>query len=240
MTAPLTTDATSAAAKIAVDLRTVIAAAATPSYSNWVRDINGVRHVKAIVVATPSADPELASLRKSVLALGGSVYFRYTSVTALSVLLPAQRVIDIAMLADVQGVSPNRVTARTATSLAASALEEATGVASVRTRTAAGYSGLDGSGVGIAILDSGVMLKHQLFNDAAGVSRVRKNVSFLRAGDATAAGAKDWRPGIDASAGLYPGSPSMATYESKIDNAATPMSDAYGHGSHVEIGRAHV
>ena len=150
-TAPLTTDATSAAAKIAVDLRTVIAASATPIYSSWVRDINGVRHVKAIVVATPSADPELASLRKSVLAVGGSVYFRYTSVTALSVLLPAQRVIDIAMLADVQGVSPNRMTAR----------------------TAAGYSGLDGSGVGIAILDSGVMLKHQLFSDAAGVSRVR-------------------------------------------------------------------
>ena len=59
---------------------------------------------KAIVVATPGADHELASLRESVLAesvlaLGGSVYFRYTSVTALSVLLPAQRVIDIAMLA---------------------------------------------------------------------------------------------------------------------------------------------
>ena len=115
------------------------------------RDINGVRYVKAIVVATPSADPELASLRKSVLALGGSVYFRYTPVTALSVQVAAQRVIDIAMLADVQGVSPHCMT----------------------TRTAAGYNGLDGSGVGIAILDSGVILKHQLFNDPAGVSRVR-------------------------------------------------------------------
>ena len=71
------------------------------------RDINGVRHVKAIVVGMPSADPELASLRKSVLALGGSVYFRYTAVSVLSVLLPAHRVADIAALADVRGISPN-------------------------------------------------------------------------------------------------------------------------------------
>ena len=146
-----------AAAKISVDLQLVIAASVTPSYSSWVRDIDASRYVKVIVVATPSADPELASLRQSVLAVGGSVYFRYTSVSALSVLLPAARVIDIAMRADVQGVSPNRMTARTATSLATSALEDATGVNGVRTRTGkgTGYSGLDGSGVGIAILDSG-------------------------------------------------------------------------------------
>ncbi|MBK9360593.1 MAG: S8 family serine peptidase [Rubrivivax sp.] len=224
-----------ASAKVAADLQAAISAAATPTYSSWVRDINGVRHVKAIVVASASADPELSSLRQSVLALGGSVYFRYTSVTALSVLLPARRVIDIAALADVQGISPNRMTARTATSLTPSLLEQASGASGVRTRsgTAVGYSGLDGSGVGIAVLDSGVMPKHQLFNDAAGVSRVRKSVNFLLAGDATAAGTKDWTPGVDTSASLYPGSPTMATYEAKIDGSRLPMSDAYGHGTHV-------
>ena len=221
------------ATKIAVDLQTVISASATPTYSNWVRDINGVRFVKAIVVANPSADPDLASLRSKVLALGGSVYFRYTSVTALSVLLPAHRVIDIAGLAEVQGISPNRMTARTAMAMTPSAIETATGASTVRSRTGTGFSGLDGSGVGIAILDSGVMFRHQLFNDALGLSRVRRSVSFLRVGDATASGAKDWTPLIDASAGLYPGSVTMAAYEAKIDNSVTGMSDAYGHGSHV-------
>jgi serine protease AprX len=72
-----------------------------------------------------------------------------------------------------------------------------------------------------------------LFNDAQGLSRIRKSVGFLTVGDATATDVKDWTPGIDASAALYPGSATMANYESKISTAAYPVTDPYGHGTHV-------
>ena len=93
-----------------------------------------------------------------MLAAGGSVYFRYTSVTALSVLLPADSVsTEIAARAEVQSISPNRMTARTASTVTTSLLEQATGATGVRTpHRRTGYSGLDGTGVGIAVLDSGV------------------------------------------------------------------------------------
>ena len=73
--------------KVATDLQKVVDAASTPNV-NFARDINGVRYVKVLIVSS-SADPELAALRQAVLGAGGSVYFRYTSVSALSALLPA-------------------------------------------------------------------------------------------------------------------------------------------------------
>ena len=57
-----------------------------------------------------------------MLAAGGSIYLRFVSVPALSeVLLPANQVYAIAALSDVQSISPNRMTARSA-----SVLEQAT------------------------------------------------------------------------------------------------------------------
>src|SRR5262249_22863083 len=135
--------------KIARDLQTVIAATTTPSLS-WVKDVHGIRYVKVLAV-TDSADPDLVSLRSEVVARGGSVYFRYVSVAALSVMLPANQVASIAARGDVQSISPNRLTARTA-----STLEYTTGALASAVRTyssTTSYAGLDGSGVGIAVLD---------------------------------------------------------------------------------------
>jgi subtilisin family serine protease len=64
-------------------------------------------------------------------------------------------------------------------------------------------------------------------------TRVKRAVDFLKVGDATAVGVKDWTPGVDASASLYPGSATMATYESKIASDGTDRADLYGHGTHV-------
>ena len=47
------------------------------------------------------------------------------------------------------------------------------------------------------------------------------------------AGVTDWRPGIDVSAALYPGSPTVFAYLNSIQNAFNPKADRYGHGSHV-------
>src|SRR4030095_4074882 len=134
--------------KIAADLTQVIDAVTIPKLS-WAKDVDGIRYVKVLIVGN-SADPELVALRGDVLAKGGSVYFRYVSVAALSAMLPASQVAAIAARDDVQGISPNRLTAR-----ASSILESATGALNVRSYGGGTYTGLDGTGVGIAVLDSG-------------------------------------------------------------------------------------
>ena len=212
--------------KIAADLAGAINAPSTPKIS-FAKDVNGIRYVKALVVSQ-AGDPDLVALRAAVMSAGGSVYMRYVSVAALSVMLPASQVNSLAARADVQSISPNRLTARTA-----SLLEMSTGVTNVRTG-AGPYTGLDGTGVGIAVLDSGVLEHHGNLLAADGKTlRVKRAVDFQRVGDATLVGAKDWTPGIDASASLYPGSSTMAAYETKIDYLAINRPDLYGHGTHV-------
>ena len=221
---------TAPADKIAADLQAVVGAAKTAKLS-WTKEDRGIRYVKVLVIAD-SSDPTLAALRADVLAKGGSVYMRYLSVNALSAMLPASAVGAIAARSDVQGISPNRLTARTA-----SALEAITGTLSPDVRTYQGarkYSGLDGTGVGIAVLDSGIEKYHSNLLTADGLSfRVKAAVDFQKVGDATAVGVKDWAVGVDASAALTPGSATMANYESVIDAIRSNRADRYGHGSHV-------
>jgi subtilisin family serine protease len=214
---------------VSADLVAVIDARTTPKVS-FARDSKGVRYVKALIVSN-STDPDLVQLRGAVIAAGGSVYLRYVSVAAISVMLPAGKVYAIAARFDVQTISANRLTARTL-----STLESTTGAADVRVPNTAGtaYTGIDGTGVGIAVLDSGIAWSHKDFlgNDGK-TSRVAKAVDFQKVGDATALGVKDWTPGIDASASLYPGSATVQNYEQKINAFQTDRADLYGHGSHV-------
>lgn len=91
--------------KVATDLRQVMAAATTPKL-NWVKDVNGQRYVKALIVSNAD-DPDLTSLRAAVMGSGGSVYMRFVSVRALSVLVPARQVLALAARSDVQSISPN-------------------------------------------------------------------------------------------------------------------------------------
>ena len=86
---------------------------------------------------------------------------------------------------------------------------------------------LDGTGVGIAVLDSGVMKAHLAFSDGSGGSRVRRNVDLRnaapRAGQrAPAARRRSCR-----------GAPELAAFEAAIANDANPTQDPYGHGTHV-------
>ncbi len=173
--------AQTSSSKIAVDLQAVISASTTPKLS-WVKDVSGVRYLKALIVSDGN-DPDMVALRADILAKGGSVYFNYVSVDALSVLLPAPRVAEIAARDDVQSISPNRLTARTM-----STLEYTTGAlaSSVRTYSnATSYTGLDGTGVGIAVLDSGIDKYHYNMLAADNKTlRVKKAVDFQKAGDA--------------------------------------------------------
>ena len=212
--------------KVAADLQQGINAATTPKL-NWAKDINGVRFVKALVVSN-SDDADLVALRSAVMATGGSVYYRFLAVRAIAVLLPATSVYSIAARGDVIGISPNRVAASSA-----STLEASSGALNHRSYTGSGYSGLDGSGVGIAVLDSGIMWNHRNMLDAAGVSRVTRSIDLLKVGDGSWTGALDWTRGIDTSVGLYPGSLMLAVLEGLVANQTMDNVDPYGHGSHV-------
>ena len=201
----------------------------------WSRRV-GDQHLVQIVVLSDSADPELAALRAHVLRLGGSVHARHPLVNGLTVQVPASQLAALAAHADVASVSPNR-----AVRGSASLLETDTGASAAKAAVPSNirvgiydgngvitnYSGLDGSGVGIAILDSGVMRGHRSFLSGSGVRRVQRNVNMLNANLA------NWLVGVDSSLSPAPGSAALAGYEAAIaaDNAVTH--DAYGHGTHV-------
>ena len=177
-------------ATMAQSSSSIMTALPTPNLS-WSKTVNGVTYLKVLVVSS-SSDPDLATLRAAVLANGGSVYYRYTSVTALSVMLPASKIGTIAAMPEVQSISPNRIVAQTA-----SALETVTGVPNVRSTggtSFAGNGGMTGNGIGIAVLDSGIAWQHRDFSDdTPSVSRVRERVNLLKAGDASLVGVKDWK-----------------------------------------------
>ncbi|MEO5697177.1 MAG: S8 family serine peptidase, partial [Burkholderiaceae bacterium] len=188
------------------------------------RDVKGERQVQAIVVSD-SADPEMTDLRAQVLRTGGSVHAVHAAVRALTVQIGLGQVHALAQRKDVVSVSPNRATYRTA-----STLESITGTltANVRTNsTKTGYSGLDGSGIGIAVLDSGVMKQHEAFLDGSGVTRTKRNVNMLNTS------AANWTTGTNSTTSLVPGSSSLTAYENALAADSATTQDPYGHGTHV-------
>src|SRR5437867_2340200 len=212
-----------AQSKVARDLQAGIALGHTPAV-NWARDINGARYVQVIVVSN-SVDPEMTDLRAFVLRTGGSVLARHSGIHALTVLMTAGTVNAMAQRNDVVSVSPNREARQTA-----STLESITGAltSNVRTNsTKTGYSGWDGTGIGIAVLDSGVMKAHDGFLDGSGVTRVARNVDMFNSAVAS------WTIGVDTTTSLQPGSSALNTYEAQIAADDDATQDPFGHGTHV-------
>ncbi len=122
-------------------------------------------------------------------------------------------------------VSPNRETPSTA-----STIELITGTLTGNVRThgsSTSYNGLDGTGIGIAILDSGVMKSHNAFKNSGGASRVQRNVNML---NATVA---NWITGVNGATSLAPGSAALNSYEAAIAADSATTQDRYGHGTHV-------
>jgi serine protease AprX len=186
-----------------------------------------VRYAKVVIMAV-SPDPLLTDLRSAVVAAGGSVYYMYQSVQGISAMLPGGQILAIAARPDVDSISPNRLAAK-----AASLLEMTSGTSNVRTTMLGVRTGYDGTGVGIAILDSGIYYKHGAFAADGAGNRVRKIVSMNNMSDGEAMGVGKWTAGVDTSATYAPGSPTETTYESRIDNSSNTDPDDYGHGTHV-------
>jgi subtilisin family serine protease len=173
----------------------------------WGRDTSKGRLVQVIITADSKNDRSMAQLRRAIVQLGGSVYGRYESMGQLFALLPASIVSVVAARADVVTVAPNRSVMGTA-----SFLEQTTGVADVRNSVGVAPA-LDGTGIGIAILDSGIMRSHAAFNDASGHTRVvaRADLTGL---------SPNWTLGVDTSGTISGG-------------GGTSNPDPYGHGTFV-------
>src|SRR6266850_4097270 len=107
--------------------------------------------VRVLIQTVGPVSPQLLT---AVTAARGSVVRQFTSINGILAELPKGRVLGIAARADVE-----RITADHLGQQSSSHLEVATGA----DRARASNSGLDGSGVGIAILDSGIMAGHSDF-----------------------------------------------------------------------------
>ena len=109
---PLDSYAT-ARAKLSDDLAQATSASSIKGVK-WARESSSGRMLKVLVMARPTVDPDLVGLRAAIVAAGGSVYYRYISVNGVAAVVPAARLHDIARRPDVESVSPNRMTSRTA------------------------------------------------------------------------------------------------------------------------------
>jgi serine protease AprX len=218
--------------KIAADLRayvTTVASGGTVSSVTWAKNLSGQPHVKVLINAT-STDATLAALRQDILARGGSVLYNYISVRAVSAMLPATALDPLAARSDVISISPNRATARQGSLLQASVGSDVLPANSAQTLTGGGA--IDGRGIGIAILDSGIDWRHKSLLRADGTSRVRAVVDFVAIGRAAAG--DGWTKGVDYSPSTRT-SVDGARYKDGasvyLPTSNTP--DPYGHGTFV-------
>ncbi|HLW12817.1 MAG TPA: S8 family serine peptidase, partial [Casimicrobiaceae bacterium] len=214
--------------KIAPDLMAIVTSSTAPTVP-WARLSNGDMLVRVIVVSN-SDDTSLGTLRAFLLSVGGSVYYNYTSIRAVAAMLPASHLIELASRDDVLSISPNRAVTRTA-----SQLQLTTG-ASTAPRPSGGGA-LDGSGVGIAVVDSGIDWNHQSAGTTLfgfkGPTRVRQAIDFARLGKSLED--PNWVAGIDvsASATLTLDGTQFSAMLSLLQQPTLRDPDPYGHGTHV-------
>ncbi len=209
--------------KLSADLAPVVSGGGVPA-SAWLQWLGGQPVVNVLITAS-SSDASLASLRQAVLANGGSVHYAYQTVRAMSGLLPVAALNTIAARSDVLFITPNRTTARSG-----SLVQDSTGASAVP--RIGGSTPVDGRGVGIAVLDSGIDWDHRSMQDAVGNSRVVQTIDVVGMSRAFAFGS--WVLGVDYSDAL---ATSLRLGSSSLGSLATrPMSrvpDPYGHGTHV-------
>jgi subtilisin family serine protease len=122
--------------------------------------------------------PDTAALRQDVTGRGGAVLNRFVSINGIQAWLPKSKILDIANRSDVERMTPDHIAEKSV-----SKLEKAVGIlSSLRTFDAAtnSFTGLDGTGVGIAVLDSGVDPANGGFKDANGQSRIAAQADFVQ------------------------------------------------------------
>jgi serine protease AprX len=212
--------------KIAADLARTMGATTLPTVT-WAKTLKGQAYVKVLIAAS-SSDPKLASLRQAIVAQGGSVHYVYLSVRALAGMVPVSALPGLAARDDVLTITPNRVAARSGSLVA-----DASGASAAP--KISGRTSIDGSGVGIAILDSGIDWDHRSLKDANGKSRVAQVVDIVAKSQAFVSGG--WMGGLDLSdvsaAFLGSGSLNSNGVAAKLAAPKATLPDPYGHGTFV-------
>src|SRR5262249_26071125 len=106
---------------------------------------------------------------------GGSVVRQFVSINAVLAALPISSLLTIADLPQVERITADHLARQTS-----SHLEAATGADQVRNYGILNTtSGLDGTGVGIAVLDSGIMSSHSEFSNGLLSSRVAGSTDIV-------------------------------------------------------------
>jgi serine protease AprX len=136
-----------------------------------------VEQVRAIVQTQGQSD---AQLEQFINARGGRVLRRFGSFRAAAVELPVGELVALAELSGVRYISKDRPTRLLGH------VSLTTGADAVRTQSNSGGSyTLDGTGIGIAVLDSGVSHSHDSFLDGSSNSRIVADVDFTGSSSAT-------------------------------------------------------
>src|SRR5207253_3267423 len=111
------------------------------------------------------------NLLSSIRLLGGVISRTYQNLNALAAVLPGTLITSVALRPDVTYISLDRPTQLTGH------LETTTGASQARSYGSS-TSPINGSGIGIAILDSGIYADHRAFRAANSTSRVRASVDY--------------------------------------------------------------
>jgi serine protease AprX len=161
-------------------------------------------------------DPVSSGLLASVRSAGGSVVRQFSSIYGVLVELPKNNLLAIASRSDVERMSADHLAQQSA-----SHLEVATGADQVRAYNSLlqTYNGLDGSGVGIAVLDSGIMASHSEFGNLGnllGISRVTAKTDT-----------------VSSNTNLTQYLLRLGIVSGLLDLLGLDNKDGYGHGSHV-------
>ncbi|HEX8746075.1 MAG TPA: S8 family serine peptidase, partial [Pyrinomonadaceae bacterium] len=134
-----------------------------------------------VIVQTQSSWPRL--LDTLLQSLGGRILRRFTNFNSRLINLPVTAVAQIGARSDVRFVTPDRETR------SFGHITGTTGADAVRLQTSTSLLGLttttttlDGAGIGIAVLDSGIDPEHRSFLSGNGTSRIIVNQDFTGEG----------------------------------------------------------
>jgi subtilisin family serine protease len=216
-------------AKLSVELRVALGGGG-PALP-WLKPIVGDDLVK-VIVSSSADEALLPRLINGIVSLGGSVHYNYPALNAVAALMPLSKLTTLAAHGDVASISPNRPVMRSQ-----SLLQRASGAAELPGGSLLN-PGLDGSGIGIAVLDSGVDWNHQHMSapsllSTKGPSRVRQVVDFVALSRSLAGGG--WLQGSDQTS-LSINVLNGLSFNLRLQTLQLPVStkaDPYGHGSHV-------
>src|SRR5689334_5896971 len=92
--APASVAASDPATKLSAELQDIVSGTGVLDVP-WLKQIDSAQLVRVIVMSTPG-DPSLTSLRQFLVAIGGAVYYRYTSIPAVAAMVPVSRLLDLA------------------------------------------------------------------------------------------------------------------------------------------------